>query len=343
MRFGRKTVLDTDPPKKRQKVFTDYDEYIGRKNAYSDSLALNDYHKMQLMVEPREQVQDKAAYDAMQELVRSGQRDTSEVADLRAFGDKMIEKSDGRLQWAGGKSSSYSPDLQYYSIQDDPNASTFSKALDKLTTNSFGSLINGADQFWLGNAYNAVWPEPNVEPVYVEEQGRQKANEFTKDMNEKVDSLYNTPGALDKFQNKVMKDMLAKGVPADTSFYDSNLGATVSAGIYDPADPNANGSYSYFKVSTSTKPKPSPVSKVFTSRPKEELVKLPTKAPKLPRPSVLNQTPKLPEIYSRKLNQRTQEYIYETSAGTLRKKVGREDGDFVKKNRKLIDNMRKNR
>lgn len=77
-------------------------------------------------------------------------------------------------------------------------------------------------------------------------------------------------------------------------------------------------------------------------RPKEGMVELP---PKLPFPNIdLNKLPALrrvlPEIYSRKLNQQTGEYIYDTSEGEVRKKRGQEDADYVRMNRAAIDRMR---
>ena len=107
----------------------------------------------------------------MQELVRSGERDTSDVPMLKEYGNRVIKDSDGRIQWAGNSMNSYSPDLQYYTPQDDPDVSTIGKIFDKLKTNSFGNMINGASKYWLGNAYNAEWPEPNIEPVYLREDG----------------------------------------------------------------------------------------------------------------------------------------------------------------------------
>ena len=49
------------------------------------------------------------------------------------------------------------------------------------------------------------------------------------------------------------------------------------------------------------------------------------------------------EIYSRELNQQTGEWIYETSEGNFRKKIGPEDAAFVKENMLAIDNYRKAR
>ncbi len=43
------------------------------------------------------------------------------------------------------------------------------------------------------------------------------------------------------------------------------------------------------------------------------------------------------EIYGRKLNQQTGEYIYETSEGNFRKKQGPEDAAFIKENRQAFD------
>lgn len=363
------------PKKRREKVYTDKGLYEKALKAYQDSLALNSYYNLQQEVEPQEPQQDKAAFDAMQELVNTGRRDTSRVNELRTLGDRIVNESDGTIQWAGNRRDGYSPDLQYYSVQDDPNKGTLSKVFDKLSTNTLSPMINKASKYWLGNAYNAVWDEPSVTPVYMnesglkvkpkvnltakaqnpikprklyngeyvdpifEEYGREEANEFSKEMNPQVDSLYNTPGALAKYQDRFMDKMLRAAIPMDTTYYDPNLGATVSAGIYEPGQ--SNGDYSYFKVSTDN---PSDISSTSKKpiRPKERMVELP---PKLPFPNIdLNKLPALrrvlPEIYSRKLNQQTGEYIYDTSEGEVRKKRGQEDADYVRMNRAAIDRMR---
>lgn len=51
----------------------------------------------------------------------------------------------------------------------------------------------------------------------------------------------------------------------------------------------------------------------------------------------------LPEIYSRKLNQQTGEYIYDTSKGKIRKKLGTEDASFVNLFRDQIERIRQER
>ena len=200
------------------------------------------------------------------------------------------------------------------------------------------SVINEADPY--ASEQNKTTFKPRklydgeyVDPIF-EESGREEANEFTKQMNPKVDSLYNTPGALDKYQSRFMDKMLREAVPTDSTYYDPDLGATVSAGIYEPG--KSDGQYSYFKVSTD-EPSKKPV------RPKERMVELP---PKLPFGNMdMSKIPALrrvlPEIYSRKLNQRTGEYIYDTSEGEVRKKIGEDDARYVNMNRAAIDRMRK--
>lgn len=353
------------PKKRREKVYTDKGLYEKALKSYQDSIALNNYYNLQQEVEPQSSEQNKAAFDAMQDLVMSGGRDTSRVNELRTFGDRIIDESDGSIQWAGNRKDSYSPDLQYYSIQDDPDKGMLSKVFDKLSTNTMSPLINKASEYWLGNAYNAVWDEPSVEPVYLRPDGmkempprtlqlkstpvqsspvkatiqkrrelnREDGNWLGEGINPKVDSLYFTPGALSKYQDRFMDRMLRAAVPADTTYYDPNLGATVSAGIYDPSE--SNGDYSYFKVFTDPQQKQ-------LARPEERMLELPPKLPfgnmDMSRLPALRRV--LPEIYSRKLNQQTGEYIYTTSEGELRKKRGQEDADYVRMNRAAIDRMR---
>ena len=228
-------------------------------------------------------------------------------------------------------------------------------------------MINKASKYWLGNAYNAVWDEPSVTPVYMNESGlkvKPKVNLTAKAQNPikprrfyngeyvdpifeeyngmtpQVDSLYSTPGALAKYQDRFMDKMLRAAVPMDTTYYDPNLGATVSAGIYEPG--KSNGAYSYFNIGTNNKTNGVTATSKKPIMPKQTMVELP---PKLPFPNMdLNKLPALrrvlPEIYSRKLNQQKGEYIYDTSEGQVRKRIGQEDADYVRMNRAAIDRMR---
>lgn len=210
------------------------------------------------------------------------------------------------------------------------------------------SLVNETDPY-ASDTLSTVNIKPRkvyngmlVDPIF--EEGREEANSFTKDMNAKVDSLYNTPNALASFQRRVMADMLRKAEPTDTSFYDEALGAMVSAGIYDPSDPRAESAYSYFKVSTDSD---NPIKSVEKRRirPVEKMVELP---PKLPFQNMdLTKVPPLrrvlPEFYGMRLNQQTGEYIYDTSEGEIKKKIGPENAQFVNIHRKAIERMRKNR
>lgn len=179
------------------------------------------------------------------------------------------------------------------------------------------SMVNEADPY----ASERTEPEFKPRKIYngeavdpmLEDYGREEANEFTKEMNPRVDSLYNTPGALAKYQDRFMDRMLRAAIPMDTTYYDPNLGATVSAGIYEPGE--SNGDYSYFKVSTDD---PSNISSTSKKpiRPKERMLELP---PKLPFGNMeLNKVPTLrnvlPEIYGRKMGGQG-DIIYNTSFG----------------------------
>lgn len=276
------------PKKRREKVYTDKGLYEKALKSYQDSLALNSYYNLQQEIEPQEPEQSKAAFDAMQELVNTGRRDTSRVNELRTLGNRIVDESDGTIQWAGNRRDGYSPDLQYYSVQDDPDKGMFSKVFDKLSTNTLSPLINKASKYWLGNAYNAVWDEPSVTPVYMNESGL------------KVKPKVNLTA---KAQNPIKPRKIYNGEAVDPMFEE------------------------YKKESV---------------RPKEGMVELP---PKLPFPNIdLNKLPALrrvlPEIYSRKLNQQKGEYIYDTSEGQVRKRIGQEDADYVRMNRAAIDRMR---
>ena len=196
------------------------------------------------------------------------------------------------------------------------------------------SLINEADPY----ASERTEPEFKPRKIYNGEAVDPIFEQYN-GITPQVDSLYNTPGALAKYQDRFMDKMLRAAIPTDTTYYDPNLGATVSAGIYEPGQ--SNGDYSYFRIS---KDNPSDISSTSKKpiRPKERMLELP---PKLPFPNIdLNKLPALrrvlPEIYSRKLNQQKGEYIYDTSEGQVRKKIGQEDADYVRMNRAAIDRMR---
>ena len=73
------------------------------------------------------------------------------------------------------------------------------------------------------------------------------------------------------------------------------------------------------------------------------LVDLPAKRPSSPVPPNMELRNVMPEIYSRKLDQRNGQYIYETSEGTVKKKIGVEDARYIHQNRKAFNAMRKNR
>ena len=218
------------------------------------------------------------------------------------------------------------------------------------------SLINEADpyasertepEFKPRKIYNG---EP-VDPIFEKlgqsipqrELGREEANKFVKGINPQVDSLFQTPGALSKYQDMFMDRMERAAVPADTTYYDPDLKATVSAGIYEPLQ--SNGDYSYFRIDSDN-----PVSSMSSTskkpiRPKESMVELPPKLPfgnmDMSKPPALRRV--LPEIYGVKLNQQTGEFIYRTSEGEVRKKQGPDNAQFVNQNRAALERMRKNR
>lgn len=218
------------------------------------------------------------------------------------------------------------------------------------------SVINEADPYASERNIPTFKPrktynEEPVDPMFEDlgrsipqrEIGREEAQEFAKDMNEKVDSLYNTPGALSKYQDRFMDKMYRKAVPADTTYYDPDLGATISAGIYEPGE--SNGNYSYFNIGVNNPISSTSLASKKPIRPRESMVELP---PKLPFASMdMSKLPALrnvlPEIYGVKLNQQTGEYIYRTSEGEIRKKQGPDNAQFVNQNRAAIERMRKNR
>jgi len=363
----------------RLKTYTDYDKFVEHNNAYQDSLALNKYYKAQLEAEERQPDNSSAAYDAQLERLRAGEIDTSKIADLRKLGNQIVQNSDGRLQWSGSGSGSASPDLQYYNVQDDSNANIFQKMYSNATEGK--SLLKGANKFWLGNAYNAIWDKPKVKPVFMDESDPYGASKqesipmsnqpvlyeeewqpsavLRGDVHEsaakkhnnlrkkypKLDSLYTTPSALLRYNDRIMNKLdkidpeTSYFMPSDTTFYDSNLGLVVNAGRYDPKeaakmDPNDGNPFGVETYIEFSEP----------SVKKESAVKLTPKSAKLGNYTPLELIPPIPpRIHSRKLNQQTGQYMYDTNFGKFNLDRGDQDANFVRTYRTQIDDLRRNR
>ena len=362
----------------RVKTYTDYDKFTEHNNAYQDSTALNKYYEAQLQAEEEQSDRSKANYDAQVERLKAGEIDTSRIGDLRKLGDQIIQNSDGRLQWSGSSSGSTSPDLQYYNAQDDPKASLLEKMYSTATEGK--SLIKGANKYWLGNAYNATWDKPKVKPVFMDEsdpygaskqesipmsnqpvlyeeewepkdKGGDVHESTAKKHNDlrkrypKLDSLYTTPSALLRYNDRLMSKLdkidpeTSFFMPSDTTFYDSNLGLVVNAGRYDPKesaklDPNDGNPFGVETYMEFSEP----------SVKKESAVKLTPKSAKLGNYTPLELIPPIPpQIYSRKLNQQSGQYMYDTNFGKFNLDIGDQDANFVRTYRTQIDDLRRNR
>ena len=373
---GYRTKYQTAGP--RLKTYTDYDKFTEHNNAYQDSTALNKYYKAQLQAEEMQPDRSRASYDAQLERQRAGEIDTSKIGDLRRLGNQIVENSDGRLQWSGSGFGSTSPDLQYYNVQDDSNANIFQKMYSSATEGK--SLIKGADKYWLGNAYNATWDKPKVKPVFVDESDPYGASkkESTPMRNQpvleeeewessdkgdgvhestakniaslrkkypKLDSLYTTPNAAVKYNDRIMNKLdkidpeTSSFMPSDTSFYDSNLGLVVNAGRYSARESAAlsTDDGSPFGVETY-------MNFSEPSVKKESAVKLTPKSAKLGNYTPLELMPAIPpRIHSRKLNQQSGQYMYDTSFGKFNLDRGPQDANFVRTYRTQIDDLRRNR
>ncbi|MAO24841.1 MAG: hypothetical protein CMJ25_29190, partial [Phycisphaerae bacterium] len=161
----------------------------------------------------------------------------------------------------------------------------------------------------------------------------------------KLDSLYTTPNAAVKYNDRIMNKLdkidpeTSSFMPSDTSFYDSNLGLVVNAGRYSAResaalntdDGNPFGVETYMNFSE-------------PSVKKESAVKLTPKSAKLGNYTPLELMPAIPpRIHSRKLNQQSGQYMYDTSFGKFNLDRGPQDANFVRTYRTQIDDLRRNR
>lgn len=345
-------------PKKKEKLYTDRGLYEKALKAYQDSLALNNYYQLQQEIEPEgaydvKELGYKGALDKVAADIKAGRVDSNKYNVLREYGDRVIDESGGTIQWANRGSS---PDLQYYDYSDDESKNfmlRFGHQMGKMITgDDKDNLFYGSSKGWFGDAYNAVWPEPNVKPVYLREDGLKElppiileAKARRSKSKERLDSIFSDPVAFDTYLNHLSDKIRGGEKATDTVYFDPYINRYWSAVKYkDGESPEAarrvDDRHDYFDLL----PKNYDNSK-SSKRLREGMVELP---PKLPFANMdLTKVPPLrrvlPEFYGMRLNQQTGEYIYDTSEGEIRKKIGPENAQFVNMHRKAIERMRKNR
>jgi hypothetical protein len=314
MRFGRTRQSVIDPPKKRQKEFTDYGEYQRRLALYNDSTdAFEVGENMTRYFD--------AKLSAPQITVKKGSPDDVKMSTKYGGSHRSVVSAHNVGEFTEFLKT---PSNQLYeNKRPKPVGKRFVD--DGLF---YGADVSFADKFFgrgevsVENPFstridyeNYVPTNKDNKPISTTFYG---SRAYTKDdkydaTSEAVEEAFNLS------QGNVAWDYAPYGASA------------VYVDRY--AEPQVE------PVFTGT----APSKKINPPRKQESVVSLPTKEYQFPRPNALDLIDPMPQIYSRKLNQQSGEYIYETSEGTIRKKIGVEDARYQHQNRKAINAMRRNR
>ena len=319
-----------DPPKKRKKGFTNYKEFQGRQSAYQDSL-----------------------YAA----------NTSEATV--AYLDEALK--DYEKVPTGNIGNWQSDRVSYADIKD--NTNIVGKPYDLNVTAT-------KDNFVFPSTYDRLFVDDQVK-INTTSRPLSYQNYQLKNPQTPIDQYtYQPPGI-------VLSDIKYSVDPNDDRIYRNNYADDKrNPGRYINYEKNPNWRYNHkyrladnlyemnrwFTIDKFQQPNVEPVytgepvlktskveeayqaykSKVTNPPPvnqKQSMVSLPSKTPSLnlkPPPPMVPRNP-LPIVYSRRLNQQSQEYVYDTSKGEIRKKVGKEDAAFYSSIRPQMEEMRANR
>lgn len=312
MRFGRTRQSVIDPPKKRQKEFTDYGEYQRRLALYNDST------------------------DAFQ--VSSNME---KYFDARLGSNPYVQTTEFKL---GNKKYPQTPpvvvgqDMQDFTEFAKTPGNTLPKPKYKAPT---GKRYSEDGLFYSANlSANYNDNTINVGSTDSERLYYENYKPMNPDNRPIAHKFYAATGggiASDEKFDLASEAVKATGkitFPDGTSYdYGYEPYGTSFLRLFEYAEPQVE------PVFTGTPPS----KKINPPRKQESIVSLPTKEYQFPRPNALELIDPMPQIYSRKLNQQSGEYIYETSEGTVRKKIGVEDARYQHQNRKAINAMRRNR
>lgn len=313
MKFGRKSVLDIDPPKKRKKEFTDFDEYQRRLALYNDSTDafevsenMTKYFDAKLN-SPQISVV-KGNPDDVRMNTRNGSSNRSVVSanNVGEFTEFIKTPSNQLYENKRPKpvGERFVDDGLFYAADVSFVDKFFSRG-EVSVENPFSTRIDYE---------NYVPVNKDNKPISTTFYG---SRGYTKD--DKYDA---TSEAVDEAFN------LSQGnVAWDYAPYGAS-------GVYvdNYAEPQVEPVF----VGTSTSSTPPP-------RKQESMVHVPVKEYDFTRPNVLDLIDPMPKIYSRKLNQQKGTYEYVTSHGSFSKKVGREDAQFYRQHKAQIDALRDKR
>jgi len=313
MRFGRTRQSVIDPPKKRKKEFTDFGEYQRRLALYNDSTDAFEVGENMTKY-------FNAKLNAPQITVNKGNPEDVRMNTRYGSSSRSVVSADNVGEFTEFIKT---PSNQLYeNKRPKPVGERFvDDGLFYAANTSFADKFFGRGEVSVENPYSTSIDYENYVPTNKDNKPISTTFYGSRAYN-KDDKYDATSEAVDEAFD------LSKGnVTWDYAPYGASA---VYVDRY--AEPQVE------PVFTGTPPSATP-----PTRKKESIVSLPPKEYQFPRPNALELIDPMPKIYSRKLNQQSGEYIYETSEGTVRKKIGVEDARYQHQNRKAINAMRRNR
>jgi hypothetical protein len=313
MRFGRTRQSVIDPPKKRQKEFTDYNEYQRRLALYNDSTDAFEVGENMTKY-------FNAKLNAPQITVNKGNPDDVRMNTRYGSSSRSVVSADNVGEFTEFIKT---PSNQLYeNKRPKPVGERFvDDGLFYAANTSFADKFFGRGEVSVENPFSTRIDYENYVPTNKDNKPISTTFYGSRAYN-KDDKYDATSEAVDEAFD------LSKG---DVTWDYAPYGA--SAVYVDRyAEPQVE------PVFTGTPPSATP-----PPRKQESIVHVPVKEYNFTRPNVLDLIDPMPKIYSRKLNQQKGTYDYVTSHGSFSKKLGREDAQFYRQHKAEIDALRERR
>lgn len=321
-----------DPPKKRKKGFTNYKEFQGRQSAYQDSLyAANTSEAMEAYLDETLPNLNKFSYPGDEDY------GTSESVSFNlTASDKTYPLSNRPSEKPYDVNIDYIYDQFVY-----PSLYDTYFGDNQLSTNSTSKPLSYQN-------YQLKNPQIPIRKIRYSPTDRVLSDE---------NYSFKDDGSIRKSTYKE-GDRKKSYISSEDIFkyrYDNSYGITANNFQRDFdvrifQQPNVEPVYTgqpVLKTSKVEEAYQAYKSKVTNPPPvnqKQSMVSLPSKTPSLNlKPTPLVPRNPLPIVYSRRLNQQSQEYVYDTSKGEIRKKVGKEDAAFYSSIRPQMEKMRAKR
>ena len=322
-----------DPPKKRKKGFTNYKEFQSRQSAYQDSLyAANTSEAMEAYLDKTLPNLNKFSYPGDEDY------GTSEAVSFNpTASDKTYPLSNRPSEKPYDVNIDYIEEKFVY-----PSLYDTYFGDNQLSTSSTSKPLSYQN-------YQLKNPQIPIRSIRYAPTDRILSDEnySFKDDGSITKSTYKEGDNKDWY--RLRQDIFkyrydnAYGIPANNFqrdfrveiFQQPNV-KPVYTGQPVPKPSKVEEAYQAYKTKVTNPP---PVNQ------KQSMVSLPSKTPSLnlkPPPPMVPRNP-LPIVYSRRLNQQSQEYVYDTSKGEIRKKVGKEDAAFYSSIRTQMEKMRAKR